>query len=375
MSKKIAFLCNTTWYIYNFRSNLIQTLINQGYEIIAISPYDNYVESLSNLGCKHFHVKINSKSKSPLNDIILYFRLYRIIKKVKPNVLLNFTAKPNIYGTLVGSKLQIPSINNIAGLGTGFVRNSITTKILKCLYKFSQKRATKVFFQNTEDQSNFIKDKIVKPDICSLLPGSGVDLNKFTKVSIPAIEGEKFIFLFVARMLYSKGVKLLYEAGEILYKSGYREFEIQAVGFIGVNSSDAIPFTEIQDWNKSNFFKYVGETHDVFSYIKKAHCLVLPSFYREGTPKSILEALAVGRPIITTDMPGCRTTVVNGQNGILIPPQDLNKLVESMKTMVDSTFESLENMGNKSRELAERKFDEKFVINEYQMIINKVLND
>lgn len=371
--KKVAIISNTSWYLFNFRINLIKSLIVEGYNVITIAPIDEYTSILEKIGCIHFNAEIDSKSKNPFRDIALTINLIRIFRTAEPDILLNYTTKPNIYGTLAGSYFHIPSINNIAGLGSGFVNESLTTKLLRILYRYSQKKAEVVFFQNPDDFSEFVDKKMVKASKCSILPGSGVDLSRFNLSQIPPINEIKFTFLLISRMLYSKGIEILYSAAKQIYDNGNHNFSIRLIGENGVNNSDAIPIAQIQNWEKDPFIEYIGKTDNIKPFIEKAHCIILPSFYREGTPRSILEGLAMGRPIITTNMPGCKTTVIEGVNGYLVPPRDVESLVIKMNLLMSLNFCKLQEMGLKSRQLAEEKFDEKIVIQKYIKEIKRLI--
>lgn len=371
--KTIVIIANTSWYIFNFRANLIRASINQGFRVVALSPSDDYSTELVRLGCEYYDLKIDSKSKNPLKDLLLMFKLIHKFKIVKPDLILSFTAKPNIYATIIGRMKGIPAINNIAGLGYGFVKDSLITRVLKVLYRISQKTAQHVFFQNEDDLKFFLKNRIVSTHNSSLLPGSGINLDRFKQTSLPNIRGNKFIFLLMSRALYSKGIEILFESASFLYDKGLTNFKIQFLGDINVINSDAIPISKISKWTKMPYFEYLGMKSDVVPYIENSHCVVLPSYYREGTPKSILEGLGVGRPIITTDMPGCKNTVIDGFNGFIVPPKNIQALAQKMKDMMELDFDELQLMGNRSRKLAEEKYDETIVINEYLKEIENVL--
>lgn len=370
--KRIVILSNTSWYIYNFRFNLIKALMESKYQIITISSEDEYTTKLIQQGCMHYNIRIDSKSKNPLKDIVLMISLSILLRKIKPNVLLNYTAKPNIYGTIAASLFKIPTINNIAGLGSGFVDESLTTKFLRFLYRFSQKRANKIFFQNIDDQNEFINKRLVSREQCDLLPGSGVDLNRFAFTEISDVENDKFIFLFVARMLYSKGAKILFNAAKELKRRGIKNFKIILLGESNVNNNDAIPDEIIDQWNNEDFFEYLGKSDDVYQYMKQSNCIVLPTYYREGTPRSLLEGLATGRPIITTNMPGSRNTVINGINGYIIKPKDHLDLAEKMEKMLKLSQNELREFSISSRKLAEERFDESIVIAKYLKLIREL---
>lgn len=370
---KVTLIANTAWYIYNFRENLIKSLIEEDYEVTVIAPLDKYSVKLENLGVKFTNINIDSKSKNIIKEIQLILSFYKLLRKENTDIILNFTAKPNIYATIVANLLDISVINNIAGLGIGFVNNNFTSFMLKKLYKFSQKKADILFFQNNIDRDLFIQKRIIPKNKTIILPGSGVDLVKFKQSSLPDFE-EQFNFLLVARMLYSKGVKDLIEAGSILYESGIKKFKIQLLGMCDSSNIDSIPMNVIKKWSKLEFVDYLGTSDNVYEFIEKSHCVVLPTYYREGTPKSLLEALSVGRPIITTDMPGCRDTVIVNKNGYLVEPKIPEELAKTMELMKTSDFKVLDNMSKESRKLAEKRFDETIIINKYINQIKKIVN-
>jgi glycosyltransferase involved in cell wall biosynthesis len=374
MKKKIVILYNTSWGLYNFRKNLIKTLLERNFKVIAIAPEDEFTNKLHELGCEFYTSKLDSKSKNPVMDLKYCLNTRKIFKQSKPDLILNFTAKPNIYATLVAKAMGIPVINNIAGLGLGFTSDELMAKLLVFLYKLSQKRANHVFFQNIDDQELFLKKGIIKNTSYSLLPGSGVDLSSFN-YTINTNTDSKFVsFLLFSRMLYSKGVFVLLEASKLLYNEGFRNFEVKLVGNLGINNSDAISKEDLGKWSSEPFVQYLGGTDNVLPFIQNSDCVVLPSYYREGTPRGILESLSVGRPIITTDMPGCRNTVIQGENGFIVKPRDIQDLADKMKMFLNLSQSERLDFGKRSRLLAEEIFDEKIVLDKYMDEINRVLN-
>jgi glycosyltransferase involved in cell wall biosynthesis len=370
--KKIAILLNTSWYIYNFRQNLIKKLIENGYQIHTIAPIDDYSEKLKELGCEYHSIEMDSKSKNPLSDIQLLIRIYKILLEIKPAVLINFTIKPNVYGSIAANQLNIPSINNVAGMGTLFSDGFFSRAIFKTLFRISQKNAHTVFFQNPDDFEELTKNNVVNRNIARLLPGSGVNLKDFPYTPAKRKDNNQIEFLLLARMIYSKGIVELVEAGRLLYEKGYRNFHITLLGETGINNPQAIPVEELNQICTPPFVAYLGKTDDVKSFIKNADVVVLPSFYREGTPKSLLEALGVARPIITTKMPGCKETVIDGENGFLCEPQSVEDLADKMEQFINLDFEKRLAMGVRSRKLAEEKYDEKIVIDSYLETIKNV---
>jgi glycosyltransferase involved in cell wall biosynthesis len=372
MPNKVVLTANTSFYIYNFRLSLVKILLDNNYKVIVIGPIDQYSNKLIQIGCEFHPIYINSKSVNPFMDFILFLKYFYYYSVLKPKLVLNFTTKSNIYSTLAATLFNLKIINNISGLGIGFVKDNFITLIIKLLYKFTQNRAHIVYFQNIDNYKFFIDNKIVNKYKCRLLPGSGVDLNKFIFSKLNLISN-KFVFLFNSRMLYSKGVELLFQSGLRLYHENIN-FEIVLYGQSDVLNKDAISNDQISKWCMYPFFNYKGFTDEIKYAIDKSHCIILPSFYQEGTPKSLLEALSVGRPIITTDMPGCRDTVSNS-NGFIVKPNDVDSLYDSMKRMINLPYDKLVLMGENSRQLAVNIFDDKIVINEYMSCIKKCLKN
>ncbi len=363
----IILTANTSWYIHNFRKNLIESLLNDGYNPIILAPDDSYSGYFH---VEYHNIKIKSQSKNLISDIVLLTDYLRLYRKLKPDLVLNFTLKPNLYSTIAASINKIPVINNITGLGDVFTEGSIINKIVGYLYRFSQPRADFIFFQNREDMKVFSNWGILKTDKYDLLPGSGVDTEWFYFSDLP--EREKFIFLFLGRLLKKKGVNEYVKAAEILNQE-FKNTEFQILGFPDVDNPGSISLSEVEEWQDQGIISFLGQTEDVRSYIKKADCIVLPSYYREGVPRSLLEALSMGRPIITTDNTGCRDVVDNDVNGFICLPADIQSLVEVMKKMMELPYSDRANMGFRGREKALHFFDEKTVINKYLSIIKRII--
>ncbi len=363
MQPRIAILLNTSWYIYNFRKNLIIALQKAGYNTIAIAPFDNYSIKLEELGCEYHHLEIDSKSKNPLYDIALLYRMRQVLKKAQPDILLNFTIKPNVYGSLAAQSLGIKCINNVAGMGTLFTDGFFSRTILKTLFRVSQLKVHTVFFQNPDDLRELTQTHIINKNKSHLLPGSGVNLKEFPYT--PLSNKKELVFLLIARMIHPKGIIELVNAGKILQQKGYHNFKIQLLGELGVNNPSAISHSEMDQLRKNDFVEYLGKTDNVKAVIQDCSVVVLPSYYREGTPKSLLEALAIGRPIITTNMPGCKETVIDNKNGYICIPKSAEELALRMEEFISLDFNQKLEMGRQSRKIAEQKYDEQIVINAY----------
>ena len=267
--------------------------------------------------------------------------------------------------------LNIPTINNIAGLGTLFIKQNFITKIAKWLYKFSQKRASKVFFQNNDDFKIFVDEKLVEKNKCDILPGSGVDINKF--MPIEKDEDGIFRFLIVSRMLWAKGIEEYVEAAKIINKK-YNNIEFQLLGHLDVDSPTAISKEQMDIWVNEGIVNYLGISDNVKYEISKVDCMVLPSYYREGTPRSLLESASMEKPIITTDNVGCRDVVDDGINGYLCEIKNAKDLASKMEMMISMTSDKRKDMGKSGRKKIVKEFDEKIVIKKYLQSIKEILN-
>lgn len=362
MTKKIIIASNTAWSLVNFRSGLIRGLLLNGYNVVAVAPNDGYAYKLPMLGCRYLPLKMDNKGTHPGRDLALFYQFYKLIKSENPDFFLGYTIKPNIYGSLAASILGVPAINNIAGLGVVFTRSGWLNKLVVQLYRIALLRSKKVFFQNAEDLQLFVSGGLVNAKVADRLPGSGVDLVRFSLRPLP--ENSTIRFLLIARMLWDKGVGEFVSAARILKNKGITA-EFCLLGFLDVKNPTAINRRQMNAWVDEGIVIYLGVSDDVRTEISQAHCVVLPSFYREGTPRTLLEAAAMGRPIITTDSVGCRDVVDDGVNGYLVKPRDVNDLADKMECVTAVPSEDLAQMGKNGRAKVEAIFDEKFVINKY----------
>ncbi|MFH6563397.1 glycosyltransferase family 4 protein [Aeromonas caviae] len=368
----IAITANTSWYIYNFRINTIRALLSEGYQVVAIAPKDEYSKILEQIGAIFIHVDIDQGGTNPINDLKTLFSFKRIFSQNKIDVVLNFTPKNNIYATLAAATQEVKTINNVAGLGVLFINESVTSKIARLLYKVSQRYADKIFFQNEEDRTVFLENNMARMEITDRLPGSGADLSRFT--FSPSPDDGIVRFLLIARMLYDKGVGHYVEAARILKQKYGDSVEFRLLGFLDVNNPSAVSKTEMQSWVDEGIVSYLGVSDNVECEIAQVDCMVLPSFYREGVPKSLLESGAMGKPIVTTDNVGCRETVDHGVNGFLCAPRDTVSLVNALETIIHMSHQERLEMGWQSRKKIESEFDEKIVINKYLEAVKQVLN-
>ena len=369
LSHKITIALNSSWNLVNFRLGLIQSFLLNGYEVVAVAPLDEYSSQLSKIGCRFISLPMDNKGCNIIRDSLVIFRLFRLFKSEKPDIFLGYTIKPNIYGSIVALALGVPYINNISGLGTTFMKEGWLNLFVRLLYKFALSNSSKVFFQNYEDQYTFVSGGLVKKSVVDCLPGSGIDLKKFSPVSLPE---KSFVrFLLIARMLWDKGIGEFVTASRLLSQRGV-DAEFCLLGFLDVQNRSAISRQQMNEWIDEGIIKYLGVSDNVSEEIAKADCVVLPS-YREGTPRSLLEAAAMSRPVITANSVGCRNVVEDRITGLLVRVKDPNDLADKMETFSKFPHSYRIEMGLKGREKIEREFDEKIVIRKYLNIISTIL--
>lgn len=370
MSKKIVIALNTAWNLVNFRAGLIRALVAQGYEVVAVAPYDDYAPRLAELGCRFVALPMDNKGTHPGRDFLLFLRFLNLLRNERPDVYLGYTIKPNVYGSLAAHSLSIPVVNNIAGLGTAFIHDNWLTRLVRGLYKTALSQSNHVFFQNDEDKQLFINLNIVSHERVSRLPGSGINLDTFCHEPMSQSENRPFRFLLVARLLWDKGVGEYVEAARLVHLK-FPTAQFQLLGFLDAKNKTAVSSAQMDEWVKEGVVEYLGVADDVKPYLAAADCVVLPS-YREGVPRSLLEAAAIGRPIVTTDAAGCRDAVDDGVNGLLCRVADAADLAEKLLLMMEMSSENRTTMGLAGRRKMEIDFDEKIVINRYLKIIEAI---
>lgn len=359
--KKIVISSNTAWNIVNFRINMIIALQKCGYEIVVVSPYDKYVTELVKVGCSYIRVSIDRGGANPFMDALLLMKYIYIFHKERPDFYFGFTVKPNIYGSLAASFFGIRVINNISGLGSSFIKNNFLTNAVFFLYRLSLFRSSKVFFQNLQDLRLFVDLNIVKHSIATHIPGSGIDLDKFKLMPISA--KANFSFLLVARLLWDKGIGE-YVNASIILKKKYPDVQFYILGEFDEKNPSSISKDQFDQWSKEQNFIYLGSASDVRPYIENCDCVVLPS-YREGASRALMEAAAMGRIIITSNVPGCQDIVDDDITGFICEVKSTADLVLKMEKAISLSLVERENMGLRARKKMELIFDEKIVIKNY----------
>lgn len=358
---KIAIVLNTSWNIYNFRMNFVKALLAKGYEVHTVAPVDKYTHHLVEAGCIHHKVRMDSRGANPIKDFALIIELWSIYRKIKPDAVLHYTVKPNVYGTLAASILGIPVVNNVCGLGTVFLKNNLVSAIAIGLYKVAFRYPQKVFFQNADDLNLFVNRKLIDSKRVDLIPGSGIDLERFKPIQFK--RNESFTFLLISRLITDKGILEYIEAVKKLRSSGLNA-RYQLLGAKDPKHARGIKEKVIDQWIHDGTIEYLGTTDDVRSFIQNADCVVLPS-YREGAPRTLLEAASSAKPIVATDVPGCHHVVRDQYNGLLCKIKDVDDLVSKMTEMAKSTDDRLRTFGRNGRTKMESEYNEGVVIDKY----------
>ena len=355
---KILVLGSFSKSLINFRGVFLNSLVKNGHEVIACAPDPDpeVLKKLKNMGVVFQTIPLQRTGRNPLQDLKSIFTLTSLFRKTAPDLIFNYTIKPVLYGSLAARFAGVPRCHSvISGLGTSFMRSSIEYKLInflvRILYRVCLSKNDGIFFQNPDDIEMFRKLNLL-PKHCAvtLINGSGVDLEYYSLAPLP---DNPPVFLLIARLLKEKGIVEYAEAARII-KNKHPEITFRLVGWFDDHPS-AIARSTIETLQEEGILEYCGSAEDVRPFIGECNVYVLPS-YREGTPRTVLEAMAMGRPIITSDAPGCRETVVEGKNGFLVPPRNPKKLAEAMLRFVDNP-EIIDHMGKYSHNIAKNKYD------------------
>jgi glycosyltransferase involved in cell wall biosynthesis len=366
----IALVANSSWNLHHFRRSLIRRLLAEGYHILLLAPEDSYTPRLGDLADVRFVPlrQLQAERKNPLRELLLLRELYRIYRRERPDLILHFTIKPNLYGSLAAGWLGIPSIATVTGLGYTFIHDRASHRMVRMLYRFAFQKSTRVVFQNPDDRTLFLELGLVEKGKNLLIPGSGVDTDYYTPWNRSRSAGV-FVFLFVGRLLFDKGIQEFYEAARRL-----RELDCAfwVLGKYQTTHPNGVPEKTLDNWLAGGEIEYLGYRDDVRPLLGQADVLVLPSHGGEGIPRSVLEAMSMAKPILATDVPGSRETVEPGQNGLLVPARSVEALAEAMQAMQSMDRALLAEWGRNSRRLVVEKFSQKVVNDLYIEIIKKL---
>lgn len=358
---------NSSWNLLNFCQGQIRGLQEAGYSIAAMVPTDKGTGELGKLGVEVHTVPLNQHGLSPLSDIRLLARYAAILRRLRPAAYLGITAKPNIYGSIAAQFCGIPVINSVTGLGTGFLSGRLLEMLVSGLYWSAFRRSRQVFFLNRDDHDLFVGRRLVKPQVAAVIPGSGIDLDRFK--AGPPRASDELTFLFIGRLLTDKGVGEYLEAARIV--TGHvPEARFQILGPADPHPK-AVPADVVQDYEARGVVELLGSTDDVRPFITNADCIVLPS-YREGLPRVLVEAGAMARPVIASDVPGCRDVVDHGVTGYLCAARSAEALAAAMLEFAQLAPAEREEMGQAARRKAEAEFGDEHVVRAFVSALERI---
>ncbi|PWN14505.1 glycosyltransferase family 1 protein [Bacillus thuringiensis] len=361
--KKVLILANNDVGLYKFRKELIQELVKE-YKVYISLPDGEFIHQLKEIGCEFIDTPISRRGTNPITDLKLFINYKKIIKDVKPDVVLTYTIKPNVYGGLACKLSGVPYITNITGLGTAVEKEGFLQKITLSLYKLALTDAKCIFFQNKENKDFFFRKKIIDGR-GRLIPGSGVNLNYYSMLEYPS--DTVVNFLFIARVMKEKGIDQYLDAAKYI-KEKYPNTIFHILGFCEDAYEKKI--IEMQD---GGIIQYHGMQSDIRAFHKISHCTIHPTYYPEGMSNVLLESAACGRPVITTNRSGCREIVEAGFNGYIVKQQDSQDLIEKMEGFLELDYISKKKMGINGRVKVEREFNREIVINAYLEEIKKCI--
>ncbi|QVK20626.1 glycosyltransferase family 4 protein [Mycoplasmatota bacterium] len=360
---KILIISNSIHGLYNQRFELIEKFIEEGHDVTICAPneLDNYkVQEFINLNVTYIKSFVNRRGSNPITDSRTFFSYMKVLKVSKPNVVLTYTVKPNIYGAIAARLFKVPVIMNITGIGTALVSSKLKTFVIN-LYKISCNKVHTVFFQNTSNKEMFIENEIVEEEKTQLIPGSGVNVNKYYPLS-KTRDDEVIRFLYIGRLMKEKGIEEYLEAAERITEE-HSNVEFQILG-----NYEEIKYKNIIA--QSPRIRFLGSSNDVRNEIKAVDCIVNPS-YHEGMSNVLLESAAMGKPLLASNIPGCKE-IVSNNNGFLFEKQNVDSLCNALTRFITLDKEEVLQMGKKSRELVTSQFDRQIVINSYLNIINSI---
>lgn len=350
---KVLFLVNHEIVIYNFRLELVERMLADGHTVVISSPPGELIDRLVALGCQFRPVEFHRRSVNLLDEMRLYRTYRKLLKEEKPDFVLTYTIKPNLYGGMACARAGIPYVETVAGLGSAVERKSLMQSAALCLYRRALRGAQRVFFQNEENLAFFTRKKLAQGKRV-LLPGSGVNLQRFTVLPYPPDDTVEFVYF--SRIMKEKGIDQYFEAAEYI-RAKYPQTRFHVCGFCEEAYEE-----RLQELHDRGVIIYHGMVRDVKKVLAQAHCTIHPTYYPEGLSNVLLESAACGRPLIATDRSGCREVVDDGQNGFLIRQMDAKDLISKIERFLALPWEERRAMGLASRSKAEREFDRQIVV-------------
>lgn len=364
--KKIVILSNDHAYTYNLRKEIIKKIIDENFKVYIVLPYGNKVELLKEIGCEYINLPLDRRGMNPVADFKLIKSYYELMRKLNPDVVLSYTIKPNIYGGLICRILKIPFIANVTGLGTMVANDSVFQKILMLLYKMSFKKASCVFFQNESNKDFFLK-RGMSLKRYKVIPGSGVNIDEFPYQEYPENDGTLKI-LFIGRIMRDKGIEELIEAAKRI-KEEYKNVKFDAIGFCEDEYKERLELMQ-----KKKIITFHGVKDNVREYLETCNAVIHPT-YHEGMSNVLLEAAAIGRPILASDIPGCREIFDEGISGFGFEPQNIESMTQALIEFINLSNDERVRMGKEGRKKVEREFNRSIVVNEYLEEIKRTIGE
>ena len=359
----ILLLANDSGGLFGFRREVLQAMLSAGHEVHICLPDGSFIPELVQMGCIFEPYAFNRHGTNPFAELRMIRDYKKIIKRISPDIVLTYTIKPNIYGGMACASLGVPYVANITGLGTAVENSGILQKITLTLYRFGLRKAQKVFFQNTENQAFMLKHGVVK-GAYALLPGSGVNLERFSVLEYPNEEHTEFAF--ISRIMREKGADQYLEAAAYI-KEKYPNTVFHVCGSCEQNYGD-----RLKALHEKGVIVYHGTVQDVREVLKRVHCTIHPTYYPEGMSNVLLESSACARPILTTDRSGCREVIDDGVNGYVVRQKDSKDLIAKIEKFIALPWEEKRQMGLNGRRKVEKEFDRQIVVDAYLQEINAI---
>jgi glycosyltransferase involved in cell wall biosynthesis len=371
---KIVLIGNTSWSMYNFRSELIKNLIKSKIRVYVLSPNDSYSSELKKLGADWRNIHISSRGKNPIRELITAYQIYKEVKKIRPDWVINYTIKPVIYGGLAAYLNSIKYIEVITGIGGVFLKEKLLTILITPLYKFALNKSSHVIFLNNSDKDKFLDNKIIDGHNSIILPGEGIDITKFSRINVvnqnKNKSNKKFKVLHAGRLLWDKGLVDLVESVRELQVIGI-DVIIHVAGLFNERDDRFIPRNILENWEKEGLVVYRGTFDDIRPLIYESDCVALQSTYGEGVPRILMEAASLEVPILASDIPGCREIVIDGINGYTHIPGSVSSITTQLRRLIELNNNERVKMGKLGRELVESKFSIDKVLELYTKILNE----
>lgn len=377
MTSRILCVSNSSFFLFNSFLPVMNAMREVGFDVRAIAPVDGWTERLKGANFPFVPLRrFDRKTANPLKDLRLLAELLTIYRRERPDLVLHFTIKANVYGTIAAHLAGARSICTVTGLGWLFTQRTLKTLIggagYKFLYRIAFSWADRVVVLNDDDRLFFLRNRLLGEDKCAVIPGQGVDTSRFVPNDFSSRFNGCPVFLLIGRLLWDKGIGEYVEAARIV-KAKQPGVEFRLLGPLDTGNRAAIPEHRIRGWEREGLISYLGKTEDVRPFIASCDAVVLPS-YREGVPTALLEAMSMQKPVITTDAPGCREVVEDRENGFIVQPKNVPALAGALETFVALSEEEKVRMGRKGRQLAVNRFDERIVTDAYLALVRQALH-